>query len=250
MATNNPVPRTVKDQPRYIQEAYIREFERVEGLTGNADTAKNAADKLFKALVKNVVANYQSKMTVSIHARVCEMAAEDTIPADILVEIKRIDPHPFFAVFDAGGEGISTGSVNNKHERKIWSFAAIKALANKLREGTAGVIVGHNALNQDSRPKHGRIVHAFTKKIRNSLHALAVAYINDKEAAERIKKGELDICSIEGDVILARPNPQSNWFVKAVETIQNLALGSSSETSPGFVGAGILATIQELQDKE
>jgi hypothetical protein len=164
----------------------------------------------------------------------------------VLTQIKRVDPHPFFAIYDVGGEGISTGSVNDLKERKVWSFAAIKELAKRLRESSAGLIIGHNQLNQDVKTKYGHIIHAFTKTIQSSLHAIAVAHVSDPEVIARIKSKELDVCSIEGDVTLARESPQSNWFIRSIEQIKNLALGSSSVTSPGFVGAGILATIQEL----
>ena len=246
--SNIKPPKIVQEQPKYIQEAYIREFMRVEEETGDVLLAKRQADLLFRQLVQRLVA--QSRMGVSIIGHICEMNPLEIIPARILEMIKQTDPHPFFAVYDVGGEGVSSGTMNNRKERKIWSFSAIKELSKKLKDGIVGVIIGHNDLNQDVRPKYGRLVHAFTKTIKNSLHAIAVAHITDPSVIEQVKNKELDVCSIEGDVILARENPQSNWFVKSVERIQNLALGSSSETSPGFVGAGILATIQELTENK
>ena len=244
-------PLIVQNQPAYIQEAYIREFLRVEEETHNVLIAQQEANKLFHQLAQRLMNQHRSKMGVSIIAHLCEMDPVEVIPPSVLAEIKKKDPHPFFAVYDVGGEGVSTGTVNNQKERKIWSFSAIKELANRLRESKAGIIIGHNALNQDLKKKYGQIVHAFTRGIKNSLHAIAVAHIFDAELIEKIKGKEFDVCSIEGDVTLAREKPDSNWFIKSIEKIQNLALGSSSITSPGFVGAGILATIQELtQNKE
>ena len=238
-------PQVVLQYPKYIQEAYVREFCRVEEETHSVMAARAQADQLLSQLVGRLKAEFRSKMGVAIIAHICEMDPLTVIPANILAEVKKIDPHPFFALYDAGGEGVSTGTLDGRRERKIWSFAAIKELTRKLKDG-AGVIIGHNALNQDVRKKYGRIVHAFTHTIRNGLHAIAVVHLTDPEGINRVKSGELDICSIEGDVTLARQRPGSNWFIKSIERIQNLALGSSSETSPGFVGAGILATIQEL----
>jgi len=244
------IPMMVRGQPEYIQQAYIREFMRVEEATNNALCAKQAADQLFHQLARRVVDQYRKQLSVSIIAHICEMDATELIPPAVLNEIKRSDPHPFFAVYDVGGEGISTGTLNNKKERKIWSFAAIKELARKLKESAVGIIIGHNKLNEDTKPKYGRLVYAFTKTIKDSLHAIAVAHISNPDIINQIKSKELDVCSIEGDVVLARETPQSNWFIKSIDKIQNLALGSSSITSPGFVGAGILATIQELSENK
>jgi hypothetical protein len=114
----------------------------------------------------------------------------------------------------------------------------------------AGVIDGHNAPGEDNKTKFGRIIHSFTKKIQDSLHAIGVAYITDPQLVEKIKNGKLDVCSVEGDVLLARDNAQSaNWFIRGIEKIQNLALGSSSVNNPGFSSAGVLATIQEMNDE-
>jgi len=253
MKIDKPIqpPLIVREQPAYIQQAYIREFLRVEEATHDVLYAQREANKLFHQLLERITNEYRTQMGVSIIAHICEMSALEIVPPEILSKIKKIDPHPFFAVYDVGGEGISVGTMNNRKERKIWSFAAIKELAKKLRESSAGIIIGHNALNEDTKKKYGQIIHAFTKSIKSSLHAIAVAHIFNNDLIDKIKTKELDVCSIEGDVVLAREHPQANWFIKSIDKIQNLALGSSSITSPGFVGAGILATIQELsQNKE
>ena len=81
----------------------------------------------------------------------------------------------------------------------------------------------------------------------DSLHAIGVAYISDKQTVKDIEDGKLDVCSIEGDVLLARDRePDSNWFIRSITKIQNLALGNSSVNEPGFSSAGVLATIQEM----
>ena len=254
-------PRAVINELPHIQKAYIREFQRVEGLTGDILTAKHAADKLllqFRHRTKMIESEnarmatklIEETMSVNIMAHISEMSALECLPHDILDRIKANDPHPFFAVYDIGGEGVSTGKVDHHEERKIWSFSAIKKLAKKIKDGIAGVITGHNELDQDSKKKGGRIIHAFTKVIQDSLHAIAVAYITDTKMIDDIKDGKLDICSIEGDVILARDDPRGNWFVKDIREIRNLALGTSSIEKPGFSSAGILATVQELTERD
>jgi len=254
------IPMVVRNEPRYIQEAYIREFQRVEEQTHDVLTAKRAADILLayckrsritransqQQVIKDLI---EASMDVQIHAHISEISAYDCLPPAILNRIKAFDPHPFFAVYDIGGEGISDGAMDNRREKKVWSFSAIKELAKKIKDDVAGIIHGHNELNQDSKPKYGRIVHAFTKTIQNSLHAIAVAHITNVKIIEKIKSGKLDVCSIEGNVLLARNRAGGNWFVKKIQKIVNLALASSTVTQPGFSSAGILATIQELSHK-
>ena len=251
------LPVAVRNKPEYIQEAYIREFHRIEEQTGNALTAKSAADNLLTQLMfklnkqtnlsrRNEYKLMEKQLDIKIMAHVSEMSATECLSPEILSNIKRTDPHPFLVVYDVGSEGISEGKVNNKKERKLWSFHAIKKLANKIRNGAVGVIHGHNQVGQDTKKKLGRIVHAFTKNIRNSLHTLAVAHVTDYDTIEKIKSGVFDVCSIEGNVLLAREDENSTWFIKDVEDIVNLAIGSSAVDNPGFAGAGVIATIQEM----
>lgn len=250
-------PLIVKHEPEYIQKAYIREFIRVEEQTGNALTAKTAADnfliqlrhKLNKQVKKSKqmeIKLIEESFKVKILAHISEMSASECLPAEILNKIKKTDPHPFLVVYDIGGEGISSGRVDGKVERKLWSFHAIKELARKIRSGTTGIIHGHNRVGENIKKRLGGIIHSFTKNIKNSLHALAVAHITDVDTIEGIKSGKLDMCSIEGNVLLAREDKHSTWFIKDIEEIFNLAIGSSAIDNAGFTGAGVLATIQEM----
>lgn len=251
------IPRAVRNEPEYIQIAYVREFTRVEEITDNALTAKTAADnlltqirfKLSKQAAKSKKAEVlliEESMEVRILAHISEMSASECLPPEILAKIKQTDPHPFLVVYDVGGEGVSTGKLDNKKERKVWSFRAIKRLSNKIKDGVVGVIHGHNKMGENTKKKLGRIIHSFTKDIKNSLHALAVAHITDSQTIENIKNGKFDVCSVEGEVLLARENENSTWFIKDVNKIINLAIGSSAVDNPGFTGAGVLATIQEM----
>jgi len=251
------LPKAVKDQPEFVQQAYVREFHRVEEITGDASTAKSAADKLLvqlkhtlskqRAASKNQEVKLMEKsMEMRIFAHVSEMSAAECLSPEILAGIKKTDPHPFLVVYDVGGEGVSTGRIDNKKERKLWSFHAIKELSRRIREGTVGIIHGHNQVGENTKRKVGRVIHAFTKTIKDSLHALAVAHITDGNTIDKIKNGKFDICSIEGDVLLARESKESTWFVKSIDKINNLAIGSSAVDNPGFSGAGVLATIQEM----
>ena len=244
-------PLIVRNEPKYVQVAYIREFTRVKEQTDDVLAAKSAADRLLAGIKHLAYKQYhktkqfQRALTVSISASISEMSAEKCIPIEILSKIRETDPHPYFVVYDAGGEGVSDGKVDNRKERKVWSFGAIKQLAKNLMG--AGIIIGHSGINEHNKTKMGKIIHSFTQKIRNSLHAIGVAHIVDKQTIEKIEKGELDVCSIEGDVVLARDKESdANWFIRTVDCINNLALGNSTVHNPGFNSAGVLATIQEM----
>ena len=248
-------PKVVRDEPEYIQVAYIQEFQRVEGQTGNILVAKNAADRLLLQLrvrarqqIKDLMK--QEHLSVNILAHISEMAATDVLPISVIQKIKELDPHPFFVVYDIGGEGVSLGKIDHKKEKKIWSFSAIKELAHKVKEDKAGIIRGHNIPGENTKRSGGQIIHAFTKRIKDSLHAIAIAWLTDNQLIKDVQDGILDVCSIEGDVLLARESPTNTWFIKSIEQIKNLALGSSSVEDPGFAGAGILATIQEMNKEK
>ena len=241
-------PKIVKFEPEHIQQMYIREFERIEELTdGNVLAAKQAADRLLRAYKTSKPR--QEQHTVTIRAKITEMDAVEVLPKNILQSIKRKFEHPFFAVCDIGGEGPSTGNASKNSKlitkRKIWSFKAIKELARKIRERFASVIIGHG----NSRSV-GRVIHAFNKTIGNTLHALAVIHLTDNETIRKVRTKELDTCSVEGNVTLARASRSSEWYIKDVESIDKLALGSTKLNRPGFSSATILATIQELEGED
>jgi len=243
-------PKIVRNEPEHIQEMYIREFQRVEDQTSNVLAAKQAADRLLYLVKrKNYHASISEHMLVTMTAQITEMDATSFLPKNIIDSIRRIDAHPFFAVYDIGVEGVSTGEAA-KHgikvaTRKLWSFAAIKDLAKRIKADMASVIIGH-----DSNYSVGKVIHSFNKKIKDKLHALAVVHITDVETIKKVKMKEFDICSIEGDVTLARASANDPWYVRAVEQINKLALGNSKVDRAGFSSAGILATIQELEEKE
>ena len=245
-------PNIVRDEPEHVQEMYIREFQRVEELTGDVLVAKSAADRLLVSIRSRKRIKPQSQhVLVTMTAHISEMSAMEVLPSFILKRIKNLDPHPFFAVYDIGGEGVSKGQADSNNQlitkRKLWSFRAIKELAARIKENMSAAFVGHS---EKSGQSVGQVVHAFNKKIKDTLHALAIVYVTDKKAKDKIQKGELDICSVEGNVTLARSSDTSPWYVKTVENISRLALGDSKVDTPGFSSAGILATIQELEKEQ
>lgn len=243
-------PQKVRKEPEYIQTMYIREFKRVEEQTGSVLAGRKAANRLLFLLKRQLDDRpVEQEMAVTMIAHITEMNVASDLPAGILARIKQKDPHPFFAVYDIGEEGVSVGTAESRQKvvtkRKYWSFRAIKELARRIKENAASIIIGHG-----NPVIVGQVVHAFNRVIKNTLHALAVVHVTNADTIKKVKIKELDVCSVEGNVTLARSTKSSSWFVKSVEKIDRLALGNSRVDTPGFSGAGILATIQELKQKE
>ena len=244
------VPRKVIDALEHVQRMYIREFERVEALTDNILAGRNAADRLlFLYKQKTTDPPKEERVMVTMTAHITEMSTAQILPADILSRIKTRDPHPFFAIYKIGESGSSTGNATKNNQtitrRKLWSFGAIKELTSKMKEGLGDVIIGHGTTKIV-----GKVVHAYHTMVNQTMHALAVVHITHPETISRVKTKELDVCSVEGTVTLARNSRTDPWRVKAIEWINRLALGNSVENKPGFSGASIQATIQELERNE
>ena len=170
--------------------------------------------------------------------------------------IKVKDPHPFFVAFTAGHEGESRGKVLDgvsgpqpaaQPTRKRWSAERVRELAQRLAQ--APVYLFHNADNSPRR-KIGEIIATMARRLRGRLHVLGVAYIEDAEARERIRQGELDTCSIEAELEFSRRDRAESWVVQAVRKVTGLALGSRTAATPGFSGAGLLAVVQEFEPVE
>lgn len=222
----------------------MQEYTRVYDRTSNHMRAVEQANSFLEEYTKEEYVEQEELQEVTMTATISELAALDVIPDKVLQSIKLVDQHPFFVVYNVGEVGVSSGTLNGVNEKKIWSFSAIKELASKIKNG-AKIILGHT--EDDEKVSMGEIVHSFTRNIDNSLTALAVAWIKDDDTKAKIKSGELDTCSIEGDVILAKTGPDKPWYVRAVANVKSLAIANSKEFKPGFKGAGVKARIQELE---
>ena len=189
---------------------------------------------------------------IYLRAPVQEMAAHEVtalIGEERYGAIKARDSHPFFVAFSAGHEGESRGRVLGRGPAgsgtaKRWSAERIRELAGRLNQ--APVYLFHNADNSPRR-QVGEIVAGLARTLRGKLHALAVAYIADPEARERIQSGELDACSIEAELEFSRRGRHRTWLVEAVRKVTGLALGSRAVVSPGFPDASLLAVVQEFE---
>lgn len=239
------IPYKVKGEPEYLQRAYVNEFEGVLESTGSSVRAIRAADKLLDSVKSKpdnpVKSNHQVVMSSGIE-ELATVKAEQVLPDDVYNSIKENDPNPFFGIFEIGKEGVSTG----KGIRKVWSFGAIKELADKIKDGAAKLIKGHT--KGDKKPKSlGEVVYSYTKKAGKALKAYAVAHIPDKDVQEGIRNGDYDICSVEGDVLFTKKPDRGEWFIEKVNNITNLALANSATDKAGFEGAGVVGVIQELE---
>lgn len=246
------IPFHIRGLDKPVQRAYIAEFNRVMERSGSAITAVKSADALAnrvlraeRSKVKSV--NHISKK-VNFTATIQELSGEDLrnyIPDGVIEAAKSKDKNPFFAFFEIGKDGLSDG----QGVRKIWSFSAIKEMAGKIKNAACSLFEGHTSHNNPNPKSFGNIVWSYTKKAGKGLKAYAIAHITDNDAKERIKNGELDICSIEGVVDFERSPGAKEWFVNKVEDVTGLALSSSKKDKAGFQSAGLIGTVQELAEK-
>lgn len=255
MNNRDLIPFDVREKPKPVQRAWLREFERVLDQTGSSRRAVNAADKLLDVHnERQKKINIRENLTVrpvTLDASISEFAranAEQYVPASILADIRKTDSHPYFAVWEVATEGISKG----EGIKKVWSFGAIKELAKRAADRLARVFHQHGDKDNshEDRKSLGEVVHGFTKKVGNALKAYAVSYVADKATREKIEKGELDICSIEANVGFTQKQRGGDWFIEGVEKLTGLALSSSKIDKPGFAGASVTAVIRELAERD
>jgi len=208
----------------------------------------------------------RSKKLILKRARIEELAREEVkriIGEEHYQKIKSVDPHPFFVNLLVAHEGISQGKILDdglsQPAKKLWLKERIKELANKLNplvnEGAlVPIYLFHDPLNR-ARSKVGEILSAMVKRVKDKLSVLALAYISDSKIRDQIRKGELDTCSLEAELVFEkRENPVQgkngmvDWVVNAVEKVTGVALGSRRFCSPGFSGAMVLAQVEEFEE--
>jgi hypothetical protein len=181
----------------------------------------------------------------NISASVQEMASDvirqyiDPVKYD---EIKALDPAPLFKVFTVGQEGESHGKVLGMGSViKRWVRAAIQMMADKLNIGTK-VFGYHGADNEhDGRIDVGEIVGKTLQKIGDKLSVLGIAYIKPE-----YRKQNFDIASIEADILMTKDKNAVN--VVDIKEISGVALGNSAIHKPGFPGATLQGTLQEMAE--
>lgn len=195
------------------------------------------------------------KRTVQFWAQMREMPEAEVmrhIGEDRYQSIRAQDEHPFFIGLDVGYEGQSKGEVLGWGNRiKTWLQPVIQKLGRLLNgPGEVGLYENHPKKQGDARVRLGDVVSGFTAlDPKDDLaHAYAVGYVADPRARTRIKAGELDACSVEGECLFeTEKDGKGEWKVVDVGSVDGVALANSRFSKPGFAGAGIVAVIQELE---
>ena len=189
---------------------------------------------------------------VRFSAKIQEMPEEQVqlhIGADRLQAIRDEDPHPLFIGLDVGYEGVSGGEVMGKGtQEKHWQEPQVKELARKLNGPDVGLFDQHKKPGS-SRAQVGEVVSGFSAEEDSLIHAYGVAYVKDAPTREKIQRGDLDICSVEADVVFEL-GEDDTWVVAQVDKCTGVMIGNGKFQRPGFRKAGIVAVIQELEDNE
>jgi hypothetical protein len=178
------------------------------------------------------------------------------IPSEVYEAIKAKDDNPTFVMLNIGYEGESTGMLYKtamlkeklqRWYRQIWPLKAIKSLVGVLRDsvGELPVYDKHQTSDQ-ARFRIGTLLSAAGEKIKDKLSAVGIAYISNKNAAERIHKGELNSCSIEAICMFKLTDNSNKYVVDSVTDVMGIALCDSSVNPPGFKEANILAVVAAM----
>lgn len=195
---------------------------------------------------------------VSIRATLNELSSSAEVVAHIGQDryqaIKSQDEHPQFIRILVGYEGVSYGQASTDGgldvTAKRWAGHVVEQLAHKLNFGLPNIYTG-NHLDQKNpaRPVRGMIMSGHAKEKENAweTEAYGIGYISDNKTRKRIDVGEIDAASVEAEIILQWNENAGVYDVESVESVSAVVLANSEEEKPGFRGAGIVATINELQ---
>jgi len=184
---------------------------------------------------------------VTFSAKIEELSTDGIslgVPEHIYDEIKASDPNPFWVKLEVGREGVSGGALSSLGKvNKRWTSMSIKELASKIK-GALIFTDTHGDPSDTSRKSFGRIVSGIADKISGKTTAYAIAYIKDESVRDRIKSGELNICSIEGMVNAVQS--AGEFIVDSVASVGGLLIAAGNKENPGFANAGVLQSVQEL----
>jgi hypothetical protein len=183
----------------------------------------------------------------TIIAHSLEMAESDVlkyVDRDALNQIKNLDDHPQFSAYAIGHEGESGGDLTIQGQRvrgvkKKWLNDAIQSLYEKIKAGTKVFHLHAQTNEHEGRRSIGQVVGKALEKINDKLTAIVITYI---EPAARAMG--LDVASMEADLRIDTDG--DSVVVSGIDEVTGIALASSKFNRPGFPGATLLATVQEL----
>ena len=185
---------------------------------------------------------------VLVNARIRELAA-DSVAALVgplrYSQITALDPSPMFVSLTVAHEGVSRGEVVGLGARvKEWARKVIARLAELLHpSGRVAPLLFDGSQdwhgNQSGRQPCGEVVASRTGDAGGLLSAEAVGYIyaGQTRVREMIRAGQLDVCSVEADVVLAEEGARA--VVEEVLAAPAIVLGDSRKQTPGFAMAKV-----------
>lgn len=187
-----------------------------------------------------------------------EMMAESEVVGVLgqsrIMEIKQEDPHPCFAGFVAGHEGVTRGGRSEKLGEidQHWADDAVQSLADAFDQPRRGGEPIPCYWKHSDGSKHrkviGQVEAARTIKRGGRWEAHTVCYIPEGETRNQLRDGKVDICSPECDV-MAGANPAGGMEIVKVLRATGLALGATTLGHvPAFGGATFTTAIQMFAD--
>jgi hypothetical protein len=194
---------------------------------------------------------------VLVRARIRELAAE-SVAALIgplrFQQITALDPKPMFVSLTVAHEGVSRGEVVGLGARvKEWARKVIARLAELMHpSGRVAPLIYDGSVdwhgNQSSRQPVGEVVASRTGEASGLMSAEAIGYIyaGSMRVRELIALGQLDVCSVEADVILVEEGARS--IVEDVLAAPAIVLGDSRKQQPGFAGARVAMITEFMPD--
>lgn len=206
---------------------------------------KADAKKAYKAYLAQKHTTGTTKITGSAQ----EMAAGEIkkyIDPGKYQEIKQSDNQPRFEAFVIGQEGESKGNliVEGKDMGsfvKVWTKSAIQKMSDKLRVGTKAFMHHMKDTNEHlGRVIVGEIVGKVVKIVKDKLSVIGIAYFKPEYRSQ-----PLDVPSIETDLTIDKKSHE----VLDLDDISGVAFGNSAIHKPGFSGATLQGTLQEMTEE-
>ncbi len=168
-----------------------------------------------------------------------QIELDEIVDPEVIRNIKAQNPHPEIRLYSIGHEGEANLHLPGIGTKTFtWIQAAISAIADKLRIGTA-VFDRHNpdTNSHTGRIQIGEVVGKMTKKIGERLNTLAAIYIYDQ-----FKSRPLDVASFEAEIEFDHDEHQA-WPTQ-IKDVSGIALSNSGTDQPGFPGATLFGAVQ------